>query len=94
MKRAYAQLENRYGKLFDKLERVAAKYQELKLVDLHSAHERIKDLNTYIFTIMMKKKDYREVLQELVDIIDDKDARKEIDSFTTQPARKLLGEKK
>jgi hypothetical protein len=36
----------------------------------------------------------REALEELVDIIDDKESRSEIDSFTTQPARAALGEKK
>lgn len=31
-----------------------------------------------------------EVLEELVDILSDSDARKEIDSFTVQPAKQAL----
>lgn len=46
-----------------------------------------------VMTLRDRIKELEDVLEELVDIIDDEDARMEIDSITTQPARKVLREK-
>lgn len=50
--------------------------------------------NTPIYNINLRGrlKDAEEIITELVNIIEDTDARKQIDSFTAQPARLFLKE--